>query len=392
MKYDKAYFDQPFDRRGTACIKWDDLEAREGREMNPMWVADMDFIAPDEITQAMVRRAAHPAYGYTSQTQSATDALLAFMERRHGVKLTKEQHVLMPCVVTGLRAAVRAFTKPGDKVLILTPVYGPFYMAITQNDRLTAECPLLRDEKGYYTMDLEAIENACREGVKLMLMCNPHNPVGRAWSREELEALIAILKRYDVTLVSDEIHEDFVFEKGVFHPILSLLTSPEDKVAALTSASKTFNLAGLSQAVAFSRNPEILSAMDFQMTKAGVVRSNIFGMIATEAAYTYGDEWLDGMLAYIREGDQILREEMARLLPEAVITPLEATYLAWVNMSAYGFTSEELVERCRKEGVEFNAGTIFGKETGAGFLRVNLACQHDRIRQAVAQLAKAVLG
>jgi len=392
MKYNKAFFDQPFDRHGTACIKWDDLEKRVGHEMNPMWVADMDFRCPDEITEAMVRRAAHPAYGYTYQTESATDAMLAFMERRHGVKLTKEQHVLMPCVVTGLRAAVRAFTNPGDKVIILTPVYGPFYFSITQNDRQTAECPLICDENGYYTMDLEAVENACREGAKLMLMCNPHNPVGRAWKKEELEALIAVLKRYDVTLISDEIHEDFVFEKGRFHPILTLLTSPEDKVAALTSASKTFNLAGLSQAVAFSRNAEVLSAMDKAMNTAGVVRTNIFGMIATEAAYTYGDEWLDGMLEYIHEGEQILREEMSRLLPKAVISPLEATYLAWVNLRAYGFTTEQMIERCREAGVEFTSGTFFGQESGEGFLRFNLACQHDRVRQAVRQMAKAILG
>lgn len=392
MKYNKAFFDQPFDRHGTACIKWDDLEKRVGHEMNPMWVADMDFRCPDEITEAMVRRAAHPAYGYTYQTEAATDAMLAFMERRHGVKLTKEQHVLMPCVVTGLRAAVRAFTNPGDKVIILTPVYGPFYFSITQNDRQTAECPLICDENGYYTMDLEAVENACREGAKLMLMCNPHNPVGRAWKKEELEALIAVLKRYDVTLISDEIHEDFVFEKGRFHPILTLLTSPEDKVAALTSASKTFNLAGLSQAVAFSRNAEVLSAMDKAMNTAGVVRTNIFGMIATEAAYTYGDEWLDGMLEYIHEGEQILREEMSRLLPKAVISPLEATYLAWVNLRAYGFTTEQMIERCREAGVEFTSGTFFGQESGEGFLRFNLACQHDRVRQAVRQMAKAILG
>ena len=392
MKYDKAFFDQPLERRGTACEKWDSLEERVGHEMNPMWVADMDFRCPDEIAEAMVKRASHPVYGYTAQTKSATQAMLSFMERRHGVKLTAEQHVLMPCVVTGLRAAVRAFTQPGDKVIIFTPVYGPFYMSIQQNDRIAAECELNYDENGRYTMNLEAVENACREGAKLMLLCNPHNPVGRAWSREELTALTDILRRYDVPLVSDEIHEDFVFEKGAFTPVLTLLTSPEDKVAALTSASKTFNLAGLSQAVAFSRNAEMLSAMDKAMGQAGVVRTNIFGMIATEAAYTYGDEWLDNMLVYIREGNEILREELQKHLPKAILTPLEATYLAWVNLRAYGFTTAELVERCRKEGVEFTSGTFFGEKTGEGFLRVNLACQHDRIRQAVEQLARAIKG
>ena len=391
MKYNKAFFDQPFDRHGTACIKWDDLEARVGHEMNPMWVADMDFRCPDEITEAMVKRAAHPAYGYTHQTESATNAMLAFMERRHGVQLTKEQQVLMPCVVTGLRAAVRAFTNPGDKVIILTPVYGPFYFSITQNDRQTAECPLICDENGYYTMDLEAVENACREGARLMLMCNPHNPVGRAWKKEELEALIAVLKRYDVTLVSDEIHEDFVFERGAFVPMLKLADQPMDKVIALTSASKTFNLAGLQQAVAFARNKELLDLISKTMHDVGVVLGNIFGMIATEAAYAHGDEWLDAMLAYIKEGEAVLRAAMAEKLPRAVISPLEATYLAWVDLRAYGLTTAEMLEHCRRAGVEFTPGTFFGEAAGEGFLRVNLACQHIRIKEAVEQLSKAIM-
>ncbi len=391
MKYDKAFFDAPFDRRGTSCVKWDELEARLGHEVNPMWVADMDFRCPEEISRALTERAAHPAYGYTAQAQSATKAMLDFMQRRHGVTLEENEQILLPCVITGLRAAVLSFTQPADKVIILTPVYGPFYASVRDNDRTIAECRMIRDENGRYTMDLEAVENACREGAKMMILCNPHNPVGRLWSREELTALWKVLKRYDVMLISDEIHEDFVFEKGAFVPMLTV-AEKGDKVIALTSASKTFNLAGLQQAVAFSRDTELLKAMQDFMHKVGVVQGNIFGLIAAEAAYTYGDEWLDGMLAYIKEGEAILRSELAEKLPKAVLAPLEATYLAWVNVSAYGVTTEEAIERCREAGVEFSPGTMFGPETGEGYLRVNLACQHDRIRQAVAQLAKAILG
>ena len=225
-----------------------------------------------------------------------------------------------------------------------------------------------------------------------MMLCNPHNPVGRAWKKEEMTALMEVLRRYDVTLLSDEIHEDFVFEKGAFVPALSLVENAEAKVIALTSASKTFNLAGLQQAVAFCKNPELLSLIQKTMHDVGVVQGNIFGLIATEAAYVYGDEWLDGMLAYISEGAQILREELQMKLPKAVMTPLEATYLAWVDLRAYGFTCAELLERCRQTGVEFTPGTFFGEEAGQGFMRVNLACQHDRIRLAVEQLANAILG
>ena len=222
MKYDKAFFDQPFDRHGTACTKWDGMEARLGEGVNPMWVADMDFICPDEITEAMVKRAAHPAYGYTEQTEKATQAMLDFMQRRHQVSLTREEQLLLPCVVTGLRAATLSFTQPGDGIIIQPPVYGPFYFSIRDNERKIMECPLDCDESGRYTMNLESIEEACQNGAKMMMLCNPHNPVGRCWTREELEALWAVLKRYDVLLVSDEIHEDFVFEKGAFVPMLNV--------------------------------------------------------------------------------------------------------------------------------------------------------------------------
>ena len=391
MKYDKAFFDQPFDRRGTACEKWDALENRLGHEMNPMWVADMDFRGPEAITEALVKRAAHPAYGYTEQTESATEAMLAFMQRRHGIALAADEQTLMPCVVTGLRAAVLALTQPGDGIIVQPPVYGPFYFSIKDNERNTVECPLIRDENGRYTMDLASVEAACQAGAKMMMLCNPHNPVGRCWSKEELSALWTILKRYDVALVSDEIHEDFVFERGAFVPMLTLASDPADKIIALTSASKTFNLAGLQQAVAFARNKELLGLIQKTMHDVGVVQGNIFGMIAAEAAYAYGDEWLDGMLAYIKEGEQVLREAMAEKLPKAVISPLEATYLAWVDLRAYGLTTAELLERCRNAGVEFTPGTFFGEEAGEGFLRVNLACQHDRVKQAVEQLKKAIM-
>ena len=165
MKYDKAFFDEPFDRCGTACEKWDCLQERQGREMNPMWVADMDFRGPEEITDALVKRAMHPAYGYTSQTKAATEAMLRFMQRRHGITLAENEQALMPCVVTGLRAAVLALTKPGDGIIVQPPVYGPFYFSIKDNERKTVDCPLIRDEKGYYTMDLKSVEEACKNGV-----------------------------------------------------------------------------------------------------------------------------------------------------------------------------------------------------------------------------------
>lgn len=391
MKYDEAFFDEAIDRRGTACEKWDCLMERESRVTNPMWVADMDFRCPDEVREALLARAAHPIYGYTEQTQAAVQAMLDFMERRHGLRLQADEQAMLPCVVTGLRAAALTFTEPGDRVIVQPPVYGPFYASLSDNGRVAAECPLIRDEAGRYTMDLAAVERACQEGAKLMFLCNPHNPVGRAWTREELQALWRVLEKYDVILISDEIHEDFVYERGAFTPMLGLVEAKDAKIISLTSASKTFNLAGLQQAAAFSRNKALLKAMTQQMRNTGVVQGNIFAMTATEAAFRYGDEWLDQMLAYIKKGERLLRDELSKRLPKAVLSPLEATYLGWLDLRAYGWSTAELMERCRSAGVEFTPGTFFGKKAGKGFLRVNLACPHSRIVQAAQQLEKALL-
>ncbi|MBE5801555.1 MAG: putative C-S lyase [Clostridiales bacterium] len=390
MKYDKAFFDQGVDRRGTACEKWDGMSAREGHEILPMWVADMDFPCAEEILHAVRKRAEHPVFGYTDYAQECGRALLGFLERRHGVKLTLDQQTMMPCVITGLKTAVLTLTEPGDGVIVQPPVYGPFYASVRDNGRKLCECPLNRDEQGYYTMNLASVEEALKGGAKLMLLCNPHNPVGRAWTREELTALWQLLSRYGAALVSDEIHMDFALGDKPFVPILSVAQEESDRVAALTSASKTFNLAGLQQAAMLSRNQDMLDKMKAQMQNAGVVQGNIFGMAACEAAHLYGDAWLDGLLAYLREAEAIARKELAERLTKAVLTPLEATYLGWIDLRAYGLTTDEMTRRTREHGVAFTEGTFFGKEAGEGYLRINLACPHAHTIEAIKRLEMAI--
>lgn len=392
MNYDKNFFDTPLNRMGTACEKWDGIRAREGQDVLPMWVADMDFPCVPEIAQALEKRAAHPAYGYTEATKEATQAMLAFMERRHGLTLSKSQQAMLPCVITGLRAAVLSLTEEGDQVIIQSPVYGPFRFSVLENNRKVADCPLIPREDGGYQMDLNRVEEACKAGAKLMFLCNPHNPVGHAWTENELLDLWTVLSRYGVTLISDEIHEDFVFEKGGFTPMLRLVSEASAPVASLTSASKTFNLAGLQQAALFTRNTDLMKKLTDFTHRVGVVQGNIFAMTATEAAFRYGDAWLDGMLAYVKEGAELLRRELSSRLPLAVLTPLDATYLAWVNLRAYGMTTEQLMHRCYKAGVAFTPGTFFGEKEGEGFLRVNLACPHAQTLEAIIRLEKAVKG
>ena len=270
-----------------------------------------------------------------------------------------------------------------------SPVYGPFYASIRDGGRQLADCPLIRQPDGGYRMDLDAIESACKAGAKVMLLCNPHNPVGYAWSEDELRALWNVLERYGVWLVSDEIHEDFEL-KGKVTPFLRIVQDKNARLLSMTSASKTFNLAGLQQAVLLTRNQELKKRVEEQMHSTGVTQGNIFAMTATEVAYGQCDPWLDGMLDYLREAENLLRRELNARLPEAVLAPMNATYLGWLDLRAYGFTTAQLTERTHKAGVAFSEGTRFGGEAGEGFLRFNFACPHSQTLEAVKRLEKAL--
>lgn len=392
MLYDSSFFDEPFSRLGTNSEKWEGLQVREGENILPMWVADMDVRCATEIMEALKHRANHEAYGYTRVSSQHTQDMLDFFERRHGIHLTQQQQTMLPCVVTGLRAAVRALTEAGDLIILQSPVYGPFFSAIQENDRIVADSPLLRDGQGNYHMDFEGLEKQCRAGAKLMLLCNPHNPVGRLWTSEELSRLYQLLSAYRIPLVSDEIHWDFAFDGQTVCSALSIQEAkdPLSSIVTITSASKTFNIAGLQQAVLLTRNASLLESLQLEMRRAGVTQGNIFAMEATAAAYRHGDAWLDGLIAYLHQSRILLQQELKMRLPEAILTPIQGTYLAWVDMRAYGFSSEQLRQRTHESGVSFSSGTDFGV-AGEGFLRINFACSHSQLRLAMERLEKAVL-
>ncbi|MBQ6174546.1 MAG: PatB family C-S lyase [Clostridia bacterium] len=387
MMFDREYFDAGLYRVGTACEKWDGCRARSGADVLPMWVADMDFPSPPAVQEALLRRAAHPTWGYTEVTDEDLDALRGFWERRHNVSFTREEITLLPCVVTGLKLAILSLTKPGDGVIIQSPVYGPFRMSVEVTGRKLADAPLRRGKDGHYTMDLEAVEARCREGAKLMMLCSPHNPVSRVWSAEELQALLEILDRWGVPLVSDEIHADFVYAPNRF---VSMLNLAEKNVLSLVAASKTFNVAGLQTAFCVCRDEEIRRRYRETVEASGVVSGNIFGVAAARAAFEHGDDWLDGLLAYLDGNRALLAEEVARELPKAVLSPMEGTYLGWIDLRAYGFTCAELQARTERAGVVFTGGTFFGAETSEGFLRINIACPSRNIPEAIRRLKKAL--
>ena len=384
--FDEAFFVRGIDRRNTLAEKWDDRTVMNEGGI-PLWVADMDFPCAPAIMEAVQARAKHACFGYSADDPSGDEALIGFWKRRHGLAIAPDEILMLPCVVTGLKAGVRAFTKPGDGVAIFTPVYGPFHASIRLNGRRIIPVPLLRDETtGRYGMNLAGMEDALKGGAKLILFCSPHNPVSRLWTKDELTALCRLAERYDVPMICDEIHADFVFKPGVFTSVLSI---PEaaDRTVMLCSASKTFNIAGLLQAAAICKNEKMRAALQADMTAAGTMCGNIFAMAAAKAAYTACDEWLDGLVEYLDGSRTLIKQLTEQYLPRAVMTPVEATFLAWLDMRAYGKTCAQIAEKCKAGGVALTGGTFFGEE-GEGFMRVNFGCPRALLTEGMRRLGR----
>ena len=391
MRFDTAYFDAGIRRVGTECEKWDGMIAETGDEtMIPMWVADMDFPSPPAIRDALAGVLARGTWGYTISGDADRQALCDYWARRHSVTIERESVLLSPCVVTGLKLALRAVTKPGDGVLINPPVYGPFFMSIRSNGRKVVESPLVCGEDGRYTMDLADMEGKLASGeAKAVMLCSPHNPCGRAWSEEELTAVVALCRRYGAPIVCDEIHADFVYAPNTHHSILTIPGAREIAVM-LCAASKTFNVAGLEQSAIVCCNEAVRKAIAEDMAASGVKAGNAFALAATRAAYTGCDAWLDGLMDYLAGSRDMVAAFVAERMPRVRLTPLEATYLMWLDCRALGLTQDELVARIRAAHVKVTDGLFFG-EQGRGFIRLNIGCPRSQIREALTRLA-TVLG
>ncbi len=389
LLFNQNYFDKGINRKGTRCEKWDGLFKREGENLLPMWVADMDFQSPPDIEEALKHRALHGTYGYTEILEDDFSAPIAFWQRRHHIAFMPQDLVMLPCVVTGLKIAVHLFTQPGDKVVLQSPVYGPFANSVLVNGRIVADAPLIKDSRGYYTMNFPLIEKHFQEGSRLMLLCNPHNPVSRIWKREELEKLITLCRHYQVILVSDEIHAEFALEPLSFTSVFHLSNQPEDLIFSLASASKTFNVAGLQQALLFCKNPLLRQKIENHIAEQGIVSGNLFALEGTRVAYNQGDLWLDGLKKYLKQGALLLEVLLKKHCPKAILTPFEGTYLGWIDISAYGSNSQ-LLPKIKEAGLFVTDGRAFGENTGEGFIRLNIGCPHHHIEKAVTMLEKAL--
>lgn len=389
MKFNAAYFDAGIKRKGTHCSKWDGMLAQFGDpEMIPLWVADMDFPSAPAIQKAVKRVADQGTWGYPVSGREDAEALCSFWKRRHDTEILPEQVLMAPCVVSGMHIALHAMTKPGEGVLIMPPVYGPFSMSVKDCERPLVESLLLH-EGNTWKMDFEDIEEKLKAGLaKAVMLCSPHNPCGRAWTRTELETLMQLCRRYHVGLISDEIHADFVLG-GIRHVSVLDLSTEEDPVIMLCAASKTFNVAGLQQSAIVVKGEALREQVRTEIARSGVTSGNAFSLEATKAAYTQCDEWLDGLLLYLEDNRKLVYEALKEW-PHVHVSELEATYLMWIDCRELGLEQQELMDRIHSCHVHVNDGLFFG-EAGRGFIRLNIACPRAQLAEGLRRL-KDVLG
>ncbi len=387
-------FDTPIERRNTDCLKYD-FSARLGKPEGvlPLWVADMDFKTSDDILDAIHHRVRHGIFGYTESGDSYFEAVAGWMRKKHGWEIRRNWLVKTPGVVFALAMAVKAYTNEGDAVLIQQPVYYPFAGVITCNGRKVVSNNLVLGSDGKYHMDVADFEKKIMENdVRLFLLCSPHNPVSRVWREDELLEIGKICLKHGVIVVSDEIHEDFVFGKHKHFVFANLKQEFEDMTITCTSPAKTFNLAGLQVSNIFIPNGKLRGAFKKQIAAAGYSQLNAIGLIACEAAYRHGDEWYEEMLEYVAGNIRFMKDYFEREFPQLAMIEPEGTYLVWVDFRRMGLPETRLEELIvKKANLWLDSGSMFGK-TGEGFERFNVACPRAVLEKAFAQLKSAIAG
>ena len=384
-------FDEKINRKGTKCLKYDFAKERgKSDDMLPLWVADMDFPTAPGIQKSLSDAVAHGIYGYSEGKDDYFQAAAGWYEKHFGWKVEKEWLIKTPGVVFALAMAVKAYTKEGDAVLLQQPVYYPFSEVITDNHRRLINSPLQQIE-GHYEINFEEFEQKIvEENVKLFLMCSPHNPVSRVWTAEELTKMGDICIKHGVTVVSDEIHEDFVFGDHQHTVFATIKKEFEQNSVTCTSPAKTFNLAGLQVSNIFIPNGTLRAAFRKQVDAAGYSQLNAMGLTACEAAYTHGETWYQAMMRYVESNIAFVRDYLKKELPQIKLIEPEGTYLLWLDFRALGMTEKErenlIVNQAK---LWLDSGAIFG-QVGEGFERINVACPRATIKEALDRL-KAVL-
>jgi cysteine-S-conjugate beta-lyase len=385
-------FDQQIDRTGTGSIKWASPSyVPENTKVRPlpMWVADMDFRAPEAVIEALKQAVDHGIFGYDKPTASFFNSVIEWQRLRHNWTLRPEWIVPTVGVVPSLSLILQTFSKPGDSVIMQMPVYTPFHAGARMSGRHVIGAPLELDGQRY-AFDPDRFRKAIASDTKLFILCNPHNPVGKVWSEQELRTMGEICIERDVLMISDEIHEDFVLNPEMRHiPFASLGAEFAANSITCTAPSKTFNLAGLRLSHLFIPNPRVRQELQRALDRSAV-HPNTFGYVACEAAYRHGAPWLDALLDYIRANHAYLARTLQNEIPEISPAPPDSLYLAWLDCRRLEMGAQELNDfMLRDAGLRLNAGHEFGPE-GAGFMRMNLACPRALLEKALSQLKKAV--
>ncbi|MDO5733584.1 MAG: PatB family C-S lyase [Eubacteriales bacterium] len=397
-KYD---FDQRVDRRGTDCVKWDGLARvyadylgqRKPEDVIALWIADMEFYPPEEISQAVEDRAAHHIYGYTLPPKDLASTVKAWINRHYELEMEENEFVYSPGIVPAIGVAMRALLEGGDGVIILSPVYGPFSRTIEQNGMLNQSVPLLHDETGW-KIDFDGLEKAVNEKTKMLLFCSPHNPIGRVWTAEELEKIRDFVIKHDLILFSDEIHADFIYGGRDFISPANLEGMRERTISSF-SPSKTFSVAGLMASAIVIQNPEMREKFTAELKRSGL-SGNIFGYQAMRAAWLHGEAWLRELLVYLEGNIDFLMESLASLEKYGVRADRpESTYLLFIDfrefMAKAGLEEQAELNRfiCEEAGLGLNPGTDFGPE-GKGFMRLNFGCPRSTLEAAMERLSEAL--
>ena len=384
-------FDTIVERKNTYSLKYDFAKKRNMPEdLLPLWVADMDFKVSSYIQEALWKQTEHGIFGYSDVQEEYFEVLRKWMSRRHDWQVESEWLIKTSGIVFALAMAVKAFTKEGEAVLLQQPVYYPFSEVITDNGRKVVSNTLVQEESGKYRIDFEDFEETLvKERIKLFFLCNPHNPVGRVWSREELIRLGDICYKHHVIVVSDEIHADFVF-KGRHNVFVNLKEEYKEIAITATSPSKTFNIAGLQVSNIFIPNPKLKSKFEKQVDASGYSQLNVMGLVAAKAAYEYGEEWYEAVHKYISENIAYTKQFVEEKIANVKLVETEGTYLMWLDFRGLGLSECELEELIvKKAKLWLDSGRIFGT-AGKGFQRINVACPREILTEALIRLETAV--
>jgi cystathionine beta-lyase len=381
-------FDDDIIRASTSSLKYDGRASVFGTDdVLPMWVADMDFAAPEAVTRALQARAAHPIYGYTLAPDSLFDALIDWMKKRHHWQIEREWIVLTPGVVPSLNAVVMALTRPDEGVIVQPPVYFPFFSAVTKTHRRLVENPL-HLENGCYGIDFNNLEQ-CACNASLLLLCSPHNPVGRVWRKNELAQLMDIAQRHNLTIVSDEIHADLVYPEYRHHALATLADEPANIVTAV-APSKTFNIPGLGLSALIIPDPARRAAIQKVLDMIHMSAANPFSLVAFEAAYREGDSWLESLLTYLQKTRNAAAAYIERELPEIRMIQPEGTYLLWLDCRGLGMDDKRLHKFLINEAkLGLSTGISFGAG-GAGFMRMNIGTPRKNVITALKRIREAL--